>query len=174
MYRTPVQKKTSKIKLKQSWNKCMTINCLRIILYWWMVLQKSEKMIYWFVQPLYTTVQVNKIQKVQYSCQYDTFIQIFESLKNGTEACESCEWDADLFKGCKHLDLIDEEDSPELMCGNCVYTGDCPCAVRAGEQSPWTIPVWIIYDTAQQKKYPWRKWRKWKRSKRLKHSNANL
>ena len=69
------------------------------------------------------------------------------------KVCKSCEQSAGSFKGCKHLNLIGEEDSPELICENCMYTGDYFCAVGAGEQSLWIMLVWIIYDTAQQKKY---------------------
>ena len=152
----------------------MIINCFRIILYWWTVLQKSGKVICWFVQPLYTTVQVNKVQEVRHSRQYGTFVQVFGSLKDGTEACESCERGAGPFKGCKRLDLIGGEDPPELMCGNCAYAGDRPCAVGAGERSPWTMPVRIIYGTAQRKKYPRRRRRRRRRPKRPKHSSANL
>ena len=152
----------------------MIINCPRIILYWWTALQKSEKVICQFVQPFYTTVQINKIQEVWHSHQYDMFIQVFKSLKDSMEACESYEWGAGPFKGCKCLDLIGGEDPPELMCGNCMYTGNHPCAVRAGEWSPWTMPVWIIYSTAQRKKYPQRRQRKQRRPKRPKHSSINL
>ena len=164
MYRTPVQERASRTRPKRSWNGRMTINCPRIILYWWTALQKSGKVICRFVQPLYTTVQVNKVQEVWHSCQYGMFVQVFGSLKDGMEACESCEWGAGLFKGCKRLDLIGGEDPPELMCGNCAYAGDCPCVVGAGEQSPWTMPVQIIYGTAQPKKKAPRRWRRIKSS----------
>ena len=174
MYRTSVQEKASKTKFKQFWNGCIIINCPKITLYCWMGLQTSEKVICWFVQPLYTIVQVNKVQKVWHSYQYGIFVQIFELLKDGMKACEFCEQDAGLFKSCKCLNFIDGENPSELMCGNCVYAGDCLCVVEADEWSPWTMPVQIIYGTAQWKKYSQRRQRRWRRSKRLKHSSTNL
>ena len=51
------------------------------------------------------------------------------------EVCESCKQNAGLFKSCKYLDLINGDDPLKLMCENCVYAGDCLCAVGAGEQS---------------------------------------
>ena len=69
------------------------------------------------------------------------------------KACKSCEQNTNLFKGCKCLDLINEEDPLKLICENCMYAGDHPCAVEAGEWNPWTMSVQIIYDTAQWKKY---------------------
>ena len=49
------------------------------------------------------------------------------------KACKSCESGADLFKGCKCLNLINEEDPLKLMCENCVYAEDCFCVIEAGE-----------------------------------------
>ena len=81
------------------------------------------------------------------------FVQIFKSFKDDIKACESYKWDTGSFKGCQCLNLINEENFLKLICGNCIYTGNCPCAVKADEQSPWIMSVQIIYDTAQWKKY---------------------
>ena len=64
------------------------------------------------------------------------FVQVFRSFKDDMKACKFCEQNADPFKGCKCLNLINEEDSLKLMCGNCMYADDCLCVVRAGEWSP--------------------------------------
>ena len=64
------------------------------------------------------------------------FIQIFGSLKDDMETCKSYEQNVGSFKGCKHLNLIGEEDPSELMYENCVYADDCSCVVEADEQSP--------------------------------------
>ena len=64
------------------------------------------------------------------------FVQVFKLLKDDIKVCESCEWGAGLFKGCKRLNLINKEDPLKLMCENCVYASNCLCAVRAGEWSP--------------------------------------
>ena len=61
------------------------------------------------------------------------FVQMFGFLKKSAEVCKSCEWGADLFKGCKHLDSVNKQDSSEVQCRNCVYTGDHLCTVRDDE-----------------------------------------
>ena len=61
------------------------------------------------------------------------FIQVFRLLKDSMKVCEFCEQNAGLFKGCKYLNLINEEDFSELICENCVYADNCSCTVEAGE-----------------------------------------
>ena len=61
------------------------------------------------------------------------FVQIFKSLKNDMKTYESCEWNADLFKGCKHLNLINEEDFFKLMCENYMYTDNCFYVIRTNK-----------------------------------------
>ena len=49
------------------------------------------------------------------------------------EIYKFCEWNTGLFKGCKHLNLINEEDPPELICENCIYAGNYSCVIEADE-----------------------------------------
>ena len=130
MSKNPVQEKDSKNKVNKSCTEQEWLIQNQKILYQLSQQEIVEKMNIQSVHASLCPVHTDFFQKMRHYHQYEFFIQIFENVQNDDDKCKFCEHSAESFHECRKLMPVNNKDSPEQICENCIYAGDCFCFIK--------------------------------------------